>query len=266
MKVIAVNASHRGSRGITALLTERIGRGVQAAGGEYETITLSKLKITRCLACSQCQQGGDRFLHCVHEQRDDAVGVFDSIRTSDIVIYATPIYLMTMSSALKLLLERMYGTMNCADMQLSNAGLIHHHIDPTLSSKPFVTLVTYANFEDEMGRSVIEYFRTFARFMNAPQVGVLVRNASPLLESEGTSYHARIAAVLDAYEQSGRDLVQHRRIRAVTQRRANQELIPLPLFRYLRHLKPIKRRILAQTQAFYAETFSQAESNHSSIK
>lgn len=51
-----------------------------------------------------------------------------------------------MSSLLKCLRERMYDTMDISDVHLSN-GLIHSHINPATSPKPFVTLVVCDNGE-----------------------------------------------------------------------------------------------------------------------
>jgi multimeric flavodoxin WrbA len=42
MKLLALNASHRGERGITARLLARLGEGAQQAGAGFETLTLAR--------------------------------------------------------------------------------------------------------------------------------------------------------------------------------------------------------------------------------
>jgi multimeric flavodoxin WrbA len=42
MKLLAINASHRGERGITARLLVRLSEGAQQAGAEFETLTLAR--------------------------------------------------------------------------------------------------------------------------------------------------------------------------------------------------------------------------------
>jgi hypothetical protein len=51
----------------------------------------------------------------------------------------------------------------------------------------------------------------------------------------------RIFDVYEAYEQAGRELATEGRIRRSTERRANQEIVPVSLFSILKRLKPFKR-------------------------
>jgi hypothetical protein len=148
---------------------------------------------------------------------------------------------------LKVLLDRMYSTMDIDDARLSS-GLIHHHVNPTISSKPFVALVVCSNLENEAWKNVASYFRTYARFMEARQVGVLVRNASALFDhANHPSLAKEFPKALDvctAYEQAGRELATLGCIRPSTQRKANQEIVPLPFFGVLKHFRPIKKRVI----------------------
>ncbi len=182
--------------------------------------------------------------------------VLDKMAGADIIIFATPIYLMSMASSLKILLERMYSTMDINDMRLSS-GLIHHHINPALSSKPFVVLAVCVNVETQTYKNVTSYFRTYARFMEARQVGVLVRNGSTLFDYQknpalGKDF-PRIFSVCTAYEQAGRDLATRGFIRRSTQRAANQEIVPMPFFSVLKHFRPIKKRLIEYTRKVAAK-------------
>ncbi len=251
MKILAINASHRGDRGYTRLFIDKLLQGAADNGAECEVVTLARLKINRCLACLQCQTQA-HYLHCVHEERDDVHAIHDKMAAADLLIYGTPVYLYTMSGLLKLFLDRLYGISDVSDMQLSEAGLVHHHINPAVCSKPFVTLVVCGNIEFESTQNVLSYFRTYSRFMNAAQVGVLVRNATNLLDasqsSEPERNNPRIQAVFDAYAQAGRELATLGRIERGTQRRANQEIVPVPLFGLLKRLpfRPLKEQIVIQ--------------------
>ena len=81
--------------------------------------------------------------------------------------------------------------------------------------------------------------------MDAPQVGVLVRNGG-LLSGHGRDPERekrvpKIFGVYAAYEQAGRELAIEGRIRRSTERCANQEIVPVPLFSILKRLKLFKR-------------------------
>jgi hypothetical protein len=110
------------------------------------------------------------------------------------------------------------------------------------------------NIENETPQNVLAYFRTFSRFMDAPQVGVLVRNGGRLSghgrDLERARLFPKLREVYAAYEQAGRELALQGRIARSTQRRANQEIIPFPLFGLLKRLsfKPLKRKFVEQAQ------------------
>lgn len=247
MKIVAINASHRGDRGRTHFFVDELLQGATEAGAQCEEITLARLRINRCVSCYRCQKGEPRLV-CVYNDKDDVATVFDKVSAADIVIFATPIYMMNMSGLLKVLLDRLYSTMDVSDAKLSS-GLIHHHINPAVSSKPFVVLIVCTNVENETWNSVTSYFRTYAKFMEARQVGVIVRNAVDLFDHRDdrtlTKEFPKIPEVCRADRQAGRELAHLGRIQRGTQRKASQEVIPLPFFGFLKRFRPVKRRVIA---------------------
>jgi hypothetical protein len=108
--------------------------------------------------------------------------------------------------------------------------------------------------ETETPKNLLSYFRTFSRFMDAPRVGVLVRNGGRLSgygnEPDRQKKFPKILEVYAAYEQAGRELAMEGQIRHATQRRANQEIIPVPFFGLLKRLpfKPLKRRFIQEAR------------------
>jgi len=253
MKILAINASHRGEKGHTHFLIDKLFQGAGAAGAECETITLAKLKINRCLACGHCHTD-DHLLQCVYDDKDDVRAVFQKMTVADILIYATPVYVFGMTGLLKTFIDRMNATGNTLDLRVSERGLLFHHVDRAICSKPFVVLVCCDNLETETSKNVLSYFRTFSRFMDAPQVGVLVRNGGRLSghgsDPDRQQRFPKVFRVYAAYEQAGRELAREGQIRYGTQRRANQEIIPVPFFGLLKRLpfKFLKRRFIAEAR------------------
>ena len=194
-------------------------------------------------------------MQCVFDGKDDVGAIFEKMTAADIIIYVTPVYIFTMSSLLKSLLERMHGVCDAQDLRVSNTGLLFHHIDRAICSKPFVTIVCCDNIEDETPLNVLLYFRTFSRFMDAPQVGVLVRNGGRLTghgdDPTRQTQFPKIRSVYSAYEQAGRELALEGRISRATERRANQEIVPVPMFNFLKRLpfRFLKERFCQEARA-----------------
>ena len=249
MRIIAINSSHRGDSGYTRFLIGKLFQGATTAGAECEVITLAKLKINRCLACGKCHTQ-EQYLKCVQDEKDDVRMVFNKMANADIIVFATPVYIFTMTGLLKTFLDRLYATGDIYDARLSKSGLIFHHINHTICSKPFVTLVCCNNVENESLKNVISYFRTYAKFQDAPQVGILVRNGGRLAGyGKDPGQEKKVPKIFDvykAYEQAGRELATEGRIRRSTQRRANQEIIPIPLFKILKHFRLFKLKLIRQ--------------------
>lgn len=89
--------------------------------------------------------------------------------------------------------------------------------------------------------------------MEARQVGVLVQNASALFDfaekpSLGTDF-PKVHAVCQAYEQAGHELATLGHLQRATQYKANEEIGPLPFFGVLKHLRPVKERVIAHLRA-----------------
>jgi multimeric flavodoxin WrbA len=253
VKILAINSSHRADTGHTRFLIDKLVQGALAAGAECEVVTLAKIKINRCLACNRCQIAG-KPRRCVYDDKDGVRAIFTKMAEAGLIIYATPVYLFGMTGLLKTFLDRLHATGDPREVRLSRGGLVFHAVDPAICSKPFVSLVCCDNIEAATPKNVLEYFRTFSRFMDAPQVGELVRNAGRLAahgqDPERVQRFPRLREVYAAYEQAGRELATTGRIRRATQRRANQEILPVPLFGVLKRLpvKAVKRRFVERAQ------------------
>jgi NAD(P)H-dependent FMN reductase len=258
MRILAINASHRGDQGHTRFLIDKLFQGAAATRAEYEVVTLAKIKINRCLACNECETI-EHHLCCVYDGKDGVRTIFNKMAEADLIIYATPVYIFGMSGLLKTFLDRLHATADSQQMHLSNSGLVFHHIDHSICSKPFVALVCCDNVEAETPKNVLAYFRTFSRFMDAPQVGELVRNGGRLLgygrNPEREKMFPRIREVYAAYEQAGRELATEGRIRHATQHYANQEIVPVPWFGLLKRLpfKPLKQTFIERAQKMQQE-------------
>ena len=103
MKIVAINGSHRGESGYTQFLIDKVFEGARNAGARCETIVLAKQRINGCLGCRVCHTEKS-YLKCVYDEKDEVSKLFDIMRTSDMLIYATPIYVFNMTGLMKVFL------------------------------------------------------------------------------------------------------------------------------------------------------------------
>lgn len=102
MKVLAINGSPRGANGNTEVLLEQFLKGCDEAGSETETIYLKDKNIKHCTGCFTCWTKTPG--KCIH--KDDMEGLLDKLQQADIVVYATPLYVFTVTGIMKDFMDR----------------------------------------------------------------------------------------------------------------------------------------------------------------
>ncbi len=255
MKLVALNASYRGDAGHTRVLLDHLAAGASESGANFEIITLAKHKINRCLDCGKCHTP-EHYLECVQAGKDEVAWIFEKMASADLLVYASPVYVFGISGLMKIFIDRFYSTSDIHQMRLTRSGLFFHHVGEAICAKPFVSLICCDNLDPEMPRNAREYFRAFASFMDAPHVGELIRTGGRLFaygrDPQAVQRFPKIRDVYAAYRQAGCELAARGCISPATQRKANQEIIPVPFFGLLKHLKPFKRVMVAKAQEYFA--------------
>lgn len=98
-KVLIISASLRSSSN-SDVLAQAFMKGAKEAGNEVAYESLSGKKIDFCIGCMACHKTGTCVL------KDDAVELAEKMKTSDVIVFATPVYFFGMSGKLKTLLDR----------------------------------------------------------------------------------------------------------------------------------------------------------------
>ena len=82
MRVLALNGSARGTKGITHRLLAALGRGLAQGGARLETISVSDLEIAPCLACLVCMHKTPG----VCAQKDGMDEIYPLLRRADVLV------------------------------------------------------------------------------------------------------------------------------------------------------------------------------------
>ncbi len=128
VKILAINGSHRKGMRNTAVMLEHALKGAKETGPDIETelVHLYDKKLKICVHCDSCvgnykpearkeklgikteekkRHPGHALHGCII--KDDAAEVFAKIEEANAVIFGTPVYILGVSTQLKILIDRM---------------------------------------------------------------------------------------------------------------------------------------------------------------
>lgn len=146
MKILAIIGSPRGMQGNTGRLLEEVLAGVEAAGGEFEIISLKTLNVQPCVACDVCHKTG------ICNINDDYELIKDKLLACDGFILASPNYIWSVSAQMKALFDRCNGLIHCMALEGKYSAMVE----------------TSGGGEDE---EVLAYMSRFANTLGANSVG-----------------------------------------------------------------------------------------------
>ena len=99
IKVLGISSGPRTGGNTDTLLRECL-RGAASAGGDCEYLSLKGLTIAPCVECNACYRTGACW------QKDDYHAVLAKMVEADRLVFATPIFFMSVCSQGKLLIDR----------------------------------------------------------------------------------------------------------------------------------------------------------------
>jgi multimeric flavodoxin WrbA len=110
----------KNQEGRTAAAARAVVKGIEAAGGETETLFLTALNIKLCQQCEQdgwgqCRREGTCIL------KDDFAGVVEKLRASDVIVFANPVYFGDLCESMAAFLGR-YRRINFMKMMPVGPG------------------------------------------------------------------------------------------------------------------------------------------------
>jgi len=215
MKVIALNGSARGRKGVTWKLLDSLLRGLSEGGASVRDIQLKDMNISYCRAC----------LTCMHKtpgqcaQRDDMDQLYPLLRESDLFIMGTPVYTDNMSAQMKAVMDRSICGMD-PFLRLDSTNCVRHPYSWTMPSKFF--LVSTSGFpEKETFLPLIMTFRAQAANFGCESIGEICVPGSLALQAAPQLLGPR----LDKIQQAGKMLALHERVDTTLLEEINRPLM-----------------------------------------
>ncbi len=151
MKIIILMGSPN-RNGSTSILADEFKRGAEEAGHTCEVIDVCHANIHPCIGCVACGYEGP----CV--QKDDVEIIREKLLSSDMVVFATPLYYYGMSAQLKTVVDRF-----CA----CNSSLNSKHLKSAL-------LTVAWNADDWTFDALVSHYKTLVRYINFEDRGMVL--------------------------------------------------------------------------------------------
>jgi len=204
MNIIVINAAPRMEVGNTQAILNPFLVGARHEGAKLDIVLLAKKKINQCRGCFTCyaKTPGE----CIHH--DDMESLVAGIRSADLMILATPVYLDGMSSLAKTFIDRLVVFLD-PHFEKSDGGLLHP-LRWKFPEKMFLVSVCgypgLFNFDP-----LVLHVQRIAKNLHSEYLGALLRPAvfSVLLTKK---YPDRIKKVLDAIRTAGSELVTNGKV------------------------------------------------------
>lgn len=220
MKITVFNGSPRGNQGNTHAIVRAFLAGATEAGAEVESVFLKEFEIRHCIACYSCWVKTPG--RCVHE--DDGNRLLDKLLSSDVVGFASPVYVDNVTGLMKAFIDRLI-TIGSPFMEKDNNGECRHlsrHDKPT-------RMLVFSNcgFPEQSHFQVLRlFFRRMARNLHCQLAGEIYRGSGGLITSEQPELKAVAEQYLAQVKAAGMEFVQHGSIPEATAIRLDRVLFP----------------------------------------
>ena len=146
MKIVILMGSPN-TQGSTSILVDEFKKGAKDAGYSVEVVDVCHMDIHPCTGCVACGYEGP----CV--QHDDIQLIREKVLSSDMLVFATPLYYYGMTAQLKTVVDRFCAynsSLNSMHLKSALLTVAWNSSDWTFDAlvSHYKTLVRYINFED----------------------------------------------------------------------------------------------------------------------
>jgi multimeric flavodoxin WrbA len=224
MKVMVFNGSPRAEKGNTHFMVEAFLKGAQEAGAETENIFLAKQKIKPCTGCFCCwvKTPGE----CVI--KDDMAVLRSKYMASDIIVFATPLYVDNVTGIMKNFMDRLVPLADPYFEKDENGQ--YRHIKG-FDKVQKIAVISNCGFPEQEHFQVLRLlFRRIARNFHSEVIAEIYRGAGQILQVDHLMLKPLIWKYKKLLEKAGKEVVQNMRLSETTREELEQPIIPHDLY------------------------------------
>jgi putative sterol carrier protein/FMN-dependent NADH-azoreductase len=214
MKVLALNSSPRGEgQSKTELMLKHLVAGMLEAGAEVEVVRLRNKKVKDCIGCFTCWTKTPGL--CIHKD-DMTKELFPKWLQSDLVVYATPLYHFTVNAVMKAFIERTLPVVQ--PFFVESEGSTKH---PLRAKHPAVVMLSVAGLPED---SVFDQLSSWTNFVFRKSLVAQIYRAGAEIMISQPALAEKVAEILEATKQAGREVVRSMKVSPETMTRINQPI------------------------------------------
>jgi len=220
MRITVFNSSPRTENGNTHRMVREFAAGAEEAGATVENIFLADLEIRPCRGCFACWQRTPGT--CIYT--DDMPELLRKFPESDLVVFATPLYVDNVSGIMKLFMDRLIPLADPHFGKDSEGECIH----PTRNaSVPRIAVISNSGFPEQSHFQVLRLlFRRVSRNFQSELVAEIYRGAGELLGSGNALAKPLLKRYAKLLRQAGREVVETGRLSEETRDALERPLVP----------------------------------------
>jgi multimeric flavodoxin WrbA len=219
MKVTIFNGSPRGEKGNTHFMVKEFSKGCEQAGAEVENIFLVQRKISPCRGCFTCWIKTPGV--CVI--KDDMAELIRKFGESDIVVFATPVYVDNVTGIMKNFMDRLVAA---ADPHFEkDEGGECVHISKS-EKPPKLVVISNCGFPEQSHFQVLELlFKRVARNMRTEVIGEIYRGGGAILQEAPLILKPLIIRYKRLLQIAGIEIIKKQRLSQETRQKLEKPLI-----------------------------------------
>ncbi|MFA5251265.1 MAG: flavodoxin family protein [Phycisphaerae bacterium] len=204
MKITVFNGSPWGESGNTHIMVEEFGQGAGQAGAKFQNFFLAARKIQPCTECGTCffKTPGKCIL------KDDMSEMINRFMDSDIVVFATPVFMDNVTALMKIFIDRLMPVLEPHYEKDSNG---EYRRRGRYKKYPKFVVISSCAMPEQSNFEVLRlYFRRMARTMHTEVVGEIYLAAAGLMQL--SEKELRFRPMVNSYKEmlraAGKELVE----------------------------------------------------------
>jgi multimeric flavodoxin WrbA len=202
LKITAFNGSPRAGKGNTHVMVEAFLAGAREAGAEVENVFLADKTIKHCTGCFKCWSTTPG--KCAIS--DDMNGLLEKYLASDVVVFATPLYIDNVSGMMKCFMDRLVPV---GDPHLEFDGNGETRHVRRYEKYPDFVVISNCGFPEQSQFQVLRLlFRRIARNMHAKVLAEIYKSAGAVLGRPPEPLKEAVGYFLKLLSKAGRQIAE----------------------------------------------------------